>query len=249
MTEVKHATDQDLATILGWLETEYYEDGESGFWCNRHSIEERHREWDDLYVVRQAGEAVAFQTGEYSPSISSTRKDVRRLGYATALFEAGRKRAIAANVNLLDIECTPRTSWPFWQNRGFVRYGGMGEWATINARMELVRHFDLPRDAERKMVHVAFYPEEKKWSDEVEPIRAITLQSAMLDDGLLQLPRRAVGIVDAVPRGDMVVEIVVDSEVICCEKAKYADGFGVQRDTRGGTFYLDCILLSDRAAS
>lgn len=242
MTEVVRATDDDLATILGWLEIEYHEDDESGFWCNRHSIEQGHREWDDLYVVRQGGEAVAFQAGIYSPSISSTRKDARRQGYATALFEAGRERAIADNVNLLDIECTPRTSWPFWQKRGFVRYGNMGEWATITARMELERYFDLPREAERKLVHVAFYPEEKKWGEGAEPIRAITLQSAVLPDGSLQLPRRAVGITDDIPRGDMVVEIAVDGDVICCEKAKYADGFGVQRDTRGGTFYIDKVL-------
>lgn len=245
MTKVERATDKDLATILGWLEKEYHEDEGAGFWCNRHSIKERHDEWDDLFVVRQEGEAVAFQTGRYSPSISSTRKDARRQGHATALFDAGRERAIADNVNLLDIECTPRTSWPFWEKRGFVRYGDMGQWATITARMEIEHHFDLPHNSERKLVHVGYYPEEKKWGEDVEPIRAMTLRSAVLPDGSLQLPCRVVGITDDIPGGDMVVEITVDGDLICCEKAKYADGFGVQRDTRGGTFYLDRVLLAD----
>ena len=82
MTEVIRATDDDLKTILGWLKREYHEDDESGFWCNRGSIEEQHLEADALYVVRDGDEAVAFQTGCYSPSVTSTRKDARRNGYA-----------------------------------------------------------------------------------------------------------------------------------------------------------------------
>ncbi|MGB3795137.1 MAG: hypothetical protein WA957_02410 [Alteraurantiacibacter sp.] len=73
----------------------------------------------------------------------------------------------------------------------------------------------------------------------------MTLYSAVWSDRSLQLPSRAVGIDDDIPRRDMVVEIAVDEAVICCEKAKYAASFGVQRDTRGGTFYLDRVLLAD----
>ncbi|MBS0473935.1 MAG: GNAT family N-acetyltransferase [Proteobacteria bacterium] len=244
MTDVIRATDDDLATVLSWLEAEYEEDGGTGFWCNRQVIEESHRERDDLYVVRRDGEAVSFQVGEYAPSITSTRKDARGRGYATALLHAGIERARRDDVNLLDIECSPRESWEFWQKRGFERYGDMSQWGGITARMVLPKRFDLPPGLPRAIVRVAFFSEDAKYREGIEPLADHVVEGAVLVEGECQLPHRVIAIKDDCKRGDMVVQIEVDGREIYRDKAKYpeATAVGIMNDYRSGAFYIDKVL-------
>ena len=74
MDGVVKATPADLTTVLGWLEREYDDDGE-GFWCNRRLIE-RALDDGDLWAIRGAGDAVAFQVGHYAaPMPCIARRD------------------------------------------------------------------------------------------------------------------------------------------------------------------------------
>ena len=241
--DVVKANPADLATVLGWLEREYAEDGD-GFWCNR-SIIERSLEYDDLWVIRQDGEAVAFQVGDYAADIVSVRKDWRRKGLGDTLFAASLERAAADNVNVLSIECAPRSSWTFWQRHGFERYGDMGEWGKVTARRILPRAFDIPPDLPPATVVVGFYPEAATYGrGEVAPIAVHELRGGRLDDGAIMLERRVIGLIDGEPEGkNLVVKIEVDGEQRCFCKAKYdeAEESGVIHDRKGGAYYIDFV--------
>jgi len=148
---VEQATSADLEQILSWLEREYREHGE-GFWDNEGVIRSS-LESEDLWVVRENGEAVALQVGRY-PEIVSVRKDKQNQGFGTALFEASLARALSDNVNMLSGVCSPRSSFPFWQRRGFERYGSMSDAADPQVRLVLHRELDVPKDLPRAEVTV-----------------------------------------------------------------------------------------------
>ncbi|MFB0872671.1 GNAT family N-acetyltransferase [Sphingobium sp. sgz301303] len=245
--EVVKATPADLAAVLTWLKREYEEDGE-GFWCNRRIIESA-LEHGDLWVIRCDDEPVAVQVGDYAPDIVSVRKDCRRQGLGDALFAASLQRAMDDNVNVLSIECSPRSSWTFWQRHGFERFGDLREWGTITARRILSRSFDLPADLPTADVVIGFYPEAATYgSGPVPPIASHRVRGGRIDDGAIMLERRVIGLCDDEPEGkDLAVKIEVDGEVRCFCKAKYeeAEEAGVTRDWKGGAFYIDAVEPAD----
>lgn len=242
MNEVVKATPEDLAIVLGWLEREYEEDGE-GFWSNRGIIERAQGE--DLWVIRRDGAAVAVQVGDYAADIVSVRKEFRRQGLGDALFAASLERAARDDVNVLSIECTPRTSWTFWRRHGFERYGDRSEWGKITARRVLSKSFDLPGDVPSVNVVVGFYPEAAIYGrGEVAPVAEHHVRGVQLVDGTVLLERRLIGLCDAeLERKDLVVRIEVAGALRCFCKAKYeeAEEAGVMRDWKGGAFYLDAV--------
>jgi GNAT superfamily N-acetyltransferase len=245
--EIVKATAADLAAVLGWLEREFEQDSE-GFWCNRRVIDAA-LEHGDLWVIRRDDEPVAVQVGDYAPSIVSVRKDCRRQGLGDAMFAASLQRAIDDNVNVLSIECSPRSSWPFWQRHGFERFGDLSEWGTITARRILPRSFDIPADLPSADVTIGFYPEAATYGrGEVKAIASHRLCGGRLDDGAILLERRVIGLTDDEPEGkNLVVKIEVDGEDRCFCKAKYeeAEDAGVTHDWRGGAYYIDAIEPAD----
>lgn len=245
--EVVKATAADLAAVLGWLEREYEHDGE-GFWCNRRIIESA-LEHGDLWVIHRDDEPVAVQVGDYAPDILSVRKDCRRQGLGDALFAASLRRAIDDNVNVLSIECSPHSSWRFWQRHGFERFGDLSEWGAITARRILPRSFDISSDLPSADVTIGFYPEAATYGrGEVAAIASHRLRGGRLDDGAILLERRVIGLTADEPEGkDLVVKIEVDGEVRCFCKAKYeeAEDVGVTHDWKGGAYYIDAIERAD----
>ena len=241
--DVVKATPGDLAAVLTWLEREYAEDSE-GFWCNRGIIE-RALELGDLWVIRRDDDAVAVQVGDYAPDIVSVRKDCRRQGLGDALFAASLQRAMDDNVNVLSIECSPRSSWTFWQRHGFGRFGDVSEWGKITARRILPRSFDLPAGMPTADVVIGFYPEAATYGcDPIPPIAAHRVRGSRINDGTVMLERRIIGLCDDEPEGkDLAVKIEVDGEVRCFCKAKYeeAEEAGITRDWKGGAFYIDAV--------
>lgn len=241
------ATPADLAAVLDWLEREYEEDGE-GFWCNRRIIENA-LDHGDLWVIRRGDEAVAVQVGDYAADIVSVRKDYRRQGLGDALFAASLQRAMDDNVNVLSIECSPRSSWTFWQRHGFERFGDLSASGKITARRILPRSFDLPAGLPTVDVVIGFYPEAATYGRGPVPLIAShRIRGSHLDDGAIMLERRIIGLCDDEPEGkDLVVKIEIDGEVRCFCKAKYdeAGQAGVTRDWKGGAFYIDVVLPAE----
>lgn len=243
MHTVDRATDDDLQSILDWLHAESVEDGGEGFWCNRSVIERSHRELGELYVIRAGDEPVSFQVGKFEPAIVSTRKAFRGRGLAEAHLIAAIGRARGADVNLLEIECSPRTSWPFWQKRGFQRYGDQSEWADIKARLLLETRFSLPAGP-RRPVRIDFYPEEAKYEEDVHALYGWSLDALLHPDGSYHLPQRVIGVCSDLENGkDLVVSLMVNGRTVYFDKAKYqaARDLGIVHDWRGGCFFLDRI--------
>jgi GNAT superfamily N-acetyltransferase len=239
--DVVLGTREDCGHVLDWLEREFNE-GTNDFWHNRGMLSEA-LEHDRFYVLRDGDEAVAFQVGEYSPSIANVRKDKQGHGYGTALLEASIARALDDDVNVLDVECSPRTSLSFWQKHGFERYGDMSDWGKVTARRFLPRSFDLPPELSRVPVTITFYPERIKYrrGEHVEPLAVHNVSGAVLPDGVVMLERRVIGLGETT--GDLVIKIEVDDVERYFDKAKYddAEDAGVRHDWRGDTFYVDTI--------
>ena len=236
------ATKVDLAVMFDWLKREYQEDGE-GFWCNRRVIA-RSLKNGELWVIREHGDAVAFQVGDYGTDIVCVRKDRRRYGYGTALFEFSLARAFEANVNVLHGECSPPSSLPFWRNMGFERYGDLSPGAPINVRRVLHREHDVPAHLPKIEVGVSFFPEEALYKMGISAFKVHRLAGGLVDSRV-RLPYRVIGLADEAHPGDLVVKIVVDDDERYFWKAKYkeAKAAGVNCDREGHSFYVDEIAI------
>jgi GNAT superfamily N-acetyltransferase len=244
--EVIEATREDLDCILAWLEREYNEDDGVGFWCNRSTITKAFSKPGHFWVIRQNGEAVAFQVGEFAADILSVRKDQRKCGLARRLVEASIGRAEAKNVNVLSVQCAPETSLGFWERMGFEEYRDPHQPDDLTVRHVLARTFKLPPNFPTVEVVVGFYPEASQYdrSNDMKPIGENRVAGSRNQDGSITLARRILGLRDDEPDGrDLVVKVEVDGMELCFCKAKYqsAQDVGVQRDEVGGTFYLDCL--------
>lgn len=241
--ETVKATEGDLETILRWLECEYQEDGE-GFWSNRGVIKRSFSENGDLWVIRENGEAVAFQVGNYGTDIVCVRKDRRRLGYGTTLHEFSLARAYTDDVNVLAGECSPPTSLPFWEKKGFERHGDTNPGSPVYVRRVLDRKYDIPAELPKVEVTIDFYPEAVLYSPDVSPLISHLLTGGLADHGTIMLPYRVIGLNDDYTTNkDLVVKVLVDGDERCFCKAKYdkAKATGVQYDSRGNTFYIDKV--------
>ena len=239
---VEPATEKDLQAILEWLRQEFEDDGE-GFWTNRRIIC-RSLEHGELWVIREDGEPVAFQVGDYAADIVSVRKDRRRLGFGKTLFEASLQRAIRDNVNVLSGECSPPSSLPFWQEMGFERYGASQAMSAILVRRVLHRRHHVAADLPEAEVVVRVFREGVLYGPDVAPIAVHRLVGGVLDDGTIQLPCRIVAVSSDIPAGeDLVLQIVVNGQQRYFSKAKYskAGAAGIRHDRIGGSFYLDAV--------
>ena len=245
--DVQKGTSDDLAAVLGWLKFEHAEDDGQGFWCNRPIIAGA-LDSGEFWVIRLDGQAVAFQVGNYSADIVSVRKEFRRQGLGDALFAASHDRAVADNVNVLSIECTPHTSWPFWHQCGFERYGDMSKRGTITARRVLTRLFDIPSELPITDVVISFYPEAATYQHDVPPISVHQVRGGRANCGAIMLDRRVIGLCRDEPEGkDLAIKIEVDGEQRYFDKAKYdeAEEIGVTRDWKGGAFFIDVVATCD----
>lgn len=243
---VEPATRADLASIFGWLKSEYREDRGRGFWSNRKVIQ-RSLKSGDLFVIRDQGEAVAFQVGKYSAAIVNVRKDRQREGYGSALFKASLARALRDDVNVLSGECAPESSLPFWMKHEFERYGDLSEFGKITVRRVLHRRFIVPSELPRAEVTITFFPEAIEYrGTNPAPIAEYRI-SAARHDGKLLLDRRVIGLKDDEPEGhDLVVRIEVDGVERCFCKAKRdeARDAGVEEGREGDSFHIDVCAPS-----
>ena len=244
--KVSNSTNEDLASILSWLEAEYEKDHE-GFWCNRSIIENSHVR-GDLYVVKEESSVVGFQVGRFSADILCVRQENQKTGVGTALLYASLKRAEYENVIALAVECNPPTSLPFWQKHGFERLGEVSEIGPITARRILDRQFELSADSEKVEVTICFYPERAKYDGRgsVEPISSHHVIGEWNGRSIVFLERR-VAEIDGPSHGvgDLVIYVQCGDRQLYFDKAKYekAEALGVLRSSQGGGFFIDVLKL------
>lgn len=239
--KVETGTQADLDEVLRWLKDEYDETG-SSFWVNRGAITQS-LEYDSFFVIREGGDAVAFQMGRYSPSIVAVQPDRRGRGYGRAFAEWTIEDARTNGVCVLAIECQPPTSIPFWKRMGFqmVKETEATEWVGGDARLVINKEFDLPKGP-KVDVMIEFYPDGAQHTGSNEAALSEHRPRAVRsEDGQILLAYRVMGLHEGRDTNDIVIKIAIDGEVLCFDRAKYVSHFGVQRDRHSGTYYVDAI--------
>ena len=244
---VERANKTDLAFILAWLEEEFDPEEGVGFYGNRRIIEQS-LEWETLWVVRTKGKAVAFQVGNYSADIVVVHKEFQRQGLGSKLFDASLARAFRDNVNLLDGECNPRSSFEYWKSKGFEPIADpIPESGGIPVRKVLDRHYELPEESKIVTVEVNFFNHAAGYDSSklAEPIRTLVIDAAMVSEDNFRLSQRVIGIELWNPNGRLLIEINIENRGIFRVEGRSneAEAIGILYDRHGGTYYFDEIKL------
>lgn len=238
---IRKSSDADLVEVLRWSK-EDEADGETSFYCNRNVISHCHDE-GELYVLAasETDQPVAFlANGRYEPYILSVKTDRRgeQHGYALALFMIDLWRATDACV--IQFECAPETSIPFWQHMGFRMY------RPDRAYMLLPKAHELSPEGARADVKITFYPEQVKYGEDVAPFMTATPHAVRTGIGTISLAERVFVFEDLYRHDhkDIVVAIEVDGREIYRDKAKYqeAKSVGIRRDGHG--WFIDEVRVT-----
>jgi GNAT superfamily N-acetyltransferase len=109
------ATEFDMIYVKDWLEDEYYENGETGFYCNWSLIYDKYQKGDILVCMNGNVDApIAFMTLDFY--IVCVMDDARGLGVGTHMVNEAFKYASEHEIK---IQCNPVSSKPFWEKMGF----------------------------------------------------------------------------------------------------------------------------------
>jgi len=240
------AAPHDLASIEAWLRLEREQTGE-GFYCN-WSIIKRGFDAGNLFVLGTDDDVLGFVLdAPGGPDILEVRPNARKAGYGRRLAELSIAAAYERGISVMEIECAPATSIPFWQKMGFtVVDARVGNGGGAYAFRELERRFKLTTDA-RTSFSISFYPESRRHELSIKPFRSYAGAAASRPHGLLQLPERAICYAPDIHNlSDCVVCIAIEGQTIFEDRVKYegAKAVGVMRDA-GYNYYLDQIRAPD----
>lgn len=237
---IEPATREDLQTILGWLAAEAAA-GDETFHGNRNLIA-RGQEEGELFVLREAGEVVAFALGKPGEiAIQETRPDRRGKGHGRALAQWGIDRARSADIVVIEGECSPSSSLGFWKTMGFremrSRYGH-----NPRVYLTLPKPLLLPAGEAAEVV-IRVFDQDHLYDDNVPVAGEHRPPAVRSADGVIHLAERIVIFAPDLPMGhEVALEIVVDGQRLFFDKAKRpeAAALGVKRDS-GYEFYIDSI--------
>lgn len=241
---IRWSTDDDLSQIYEWLKEEDELDVHGNFLCNWRLTEKCHKVGKLLVMLDETdGMPIAYQWGQLLQSgILQIRNGWRHKGLGRLLVQHCVELALEQDEMVLQIECEPSSSIPFWKAMGFTvvdgKYGDNPKGYRV-----LSKQLILPLNGVPKIVRVSVYPEERKWQD-ILPIVSYSPEAVLGDDGKVYFAERAV-FPDSLGRSmnDPVIEILLDGEVVYRDKAKYqeAKDHGV-RWCRNG-FYVDTLAM------
>jgi GNAT superfamily N-acetyltransferase len=232
--------DEDLVQILEWLRAED-EEGKTTFHPNRNMITRGH-EAGELLVLKAGDEVAAFALGAPGViDIFETKPTFRRSGVGRMLAQHCIERAAQSDIAVIEGECAPSTSLPFWKRMGFqeirARYGH-SPWVGLR----VPKRFELP-DGEAREVVIRVYDESVAYRADVEPVAEYRPRAVLANDGVVYLEERvALYAPDIPPGNDVAIEIVLEGARLGLAKAKYeeSEALGVRRD-RFQNFYIDVI--------
>ncbi|WP_092705319.1 GNAT family N-acetyltransferase [Rhodanobacter glycinis] len=123
MIDISASTKQLLNQVLGWLEREQQECGE-GFFCKSKMLVQAH-EAGELYCGLAGGSAVGFVmhsivSARASIDILEVHPERRRQRIGTQLALNAIERLRSAGAETVGVQCSPRSSEPFWRSLGFL---------------------------------------------------------------------------------------------------------------------------------
>jgi GNAT superfamily N-acetyltransferase len=239
---VQQATRSDFECVLKWLKSEY-EAEDHGFWSNRIELE-RALACDEFWVVREAGFAIAFQVGRYSPRYLNVRHDHQGKGLGSALVAAMIQRARNDDANVLIGECEPRSSYKFWQKHGFQRYGHLQYLDPISIYRILVFSNPVPVGMPQATVNIDLLPPSDKLRSDVEPIEQRSMLGVWVSNDEIAFPDRYIAtVLTGLDNRDIWLRIHLDGQELCCEKAKHLRAVGVLEGRGFTNFYVDKLKV------
>ena len=231
----------DLQAIEVWLRDEE-ERVDEGFYCNWHIVSQALKD-HRLFVVDASGDPVAFlANGLNQHLIAEVKPDCRGKGYGRVIADAMIAQSTSWGLSVMEIDCAPETSVPFWTRMGFTPvpsrrgYGG-----GIYAYREIQRRFPLGR-GRRVPFAIRFY-EEAAHHRGGTPFQVYQGDGESRPGGRVRIPERAVCYAPTVTDlADCYVEIEVGGRQLFRDKTKrdQAESFGVRLDP-GNIPFIDAI--------
>lgn len=225
---------------MSWLRQEY-ERVDEGFYVNRNIIEKAHRAGELSVLLHHDGGAIAFMVGW---DILEVRPDMRGLGHGKTLAKHHIEQARSDGTCVLNIECNPPSSIPFWKKMGFTMFSEDDDDWESHAFMVLNKCFELPNDLPPVSVSLSFFPESKMWKSDTEPVVEFSPNAVQVTPRKIALSDRVICFDRFEPLGpDAVLGVIVDGKQVYLDKVGYdtAAETGVQRDSLG-TYFVDYIL-------
>lgn len=247
---IREATDADWQEILRWMKEEDAAEVPGCFYCNRDRIAARRQDGDLFsYIDGSTGKAIAFISFYgHQPDIAEVRADRRGEGAGRRLAEFAIKRARQRDACLLEIECAPTSSVPFWKKMAFEMFDLENPFER-HGYLLLSKVHELPSGFPEVHVELSLYPECAKWKPETPPLMTRSPRAAKNASGVA-LAERVIFFGPSWWRrqsGDLVIDIQVGRQSIYRDKARYpeAKDLGVRGDAR--VFYMDEINLVCRS--
>ena len=236
---IDRSTDEDLTQILDWLRLEAEEERNT-FHTNRDMIVEGHG-GRKLFVLREGVEVAAFALGGAGViDIFETRPGYRGQAYGRELAQFCIERAATADMAVIEFECAPRTSLPFWQAMGFEQIRprhGSNPWVSLR----VARRHTLPAGDPVDVI-IRTFDEAVTYSD-IAPMHEYRPTAIRSPDGVIHLSERVVLHEPDLPDNrEPAVEIVVAGNRVALDKAKRPElaAIGVRHD-RFLQYYIDQI--------
>lgn len=244
---IRLSTDEDLAAVHAWLIEEDSRGVYDNFLCNWTVVVDAHERRMLLVCIDEmSGLPVAFQLGGLvRPGILQVREEFRGRGIGKNMVEHCMVLATKDCEPLLEIECKPETSIPFWMRMGFQltkrRNGRNHAWRVVEKKLI------LPEQGTNADVVVRFFPESRDWNDAIAPYVSHSRVGKHDSNGLIHFDQRILfHEMEFLHEGDLFVEIEVDGKRVFCDKAKRdeAEELGLIRCRNG--YYIDQIAICIR---
>lgn len=232
---IRCANKDDMTLIHNWLREQHRSGVEESFLCNWEVINRIFAsEKIFVYVESDTSCPIAYLTKGFD--ILEVKYNFRGKGIGRALVNYGLIQAKESNETIIDIECMPESSIPFWEHMGFKLYDETHAYIKIE-KINLFGDEAVPAD-----VKISFYPERRKWNKETMAIEVFRPDAAKDQEGIIDLQRR-VSIFTGLEIWDRdpVVNISINGNVVYEDKAKYDEALwlGVRRTLN--SFYIDSI--------
>lgn len=234
--------------LVEWLKHEYETDGE-GFYCNIGVIKNSYNN-EELFALSDTGKIVAFAVVNYrfDPEIISVKKNLRHMGYGAKLAKFCEEQAKQnGKTAVLEIECAPSASIPFWQKMGFTLHKD-----GYHAYKILPKKNELSAAMPPANVQVNVYRENALYSQQNKQdylIGNFYPSAIYTDDSTVAFHDRFISYVPELPNGtDLAIEILLEGKPIYFDKAKRSKGkaLGIFHPDHN-QLYIDILNLAEAA--
>jgi len=255
--KIRNSTKKDLENILNWLKEEDELNIEGCFYCNRRIIKESHCE-GSLFVLLENDKSIPLAymaTYESEINILEVYYKNRRKGYGKILASHFIEIKKESTIPIIKVQCNPDSSIPFWKKLGFSMYEDRFSNYTPQEDnnygfLLLEKNFELPTNKKNVDVEIRFYSENKlhgKSGKNVLPLSVYRPKAVWLEDDEILLEERVIFFCPRIVRpfnGDLVIEVLVDSQSIFLDKCKRDEAFELGLDTEDGeAYFMDEIIL------